>query len=69
MAAGQNVDSLDSAFYQAADSFFPAQAGVALTYDDLTLSTLYSETLPRNTSLDTKLTDGLRLHHISSTFH
>ena len=62
MAEGQNVDSLDSAFYQESDSFFPAQAGVALTYDDLTLSTLYSETLPRNTSLDTKLTNGLRLH-------
>ncbi|MED5380975.1 MAG: IMP dehydrogenase [Verrucomicrobiota bacterium] len=62
MAAEQNADSLDSAFYQTAATFFPAQAGVALTYDDLTLSTLYSEILPRNASLDTELAGGLRLH-------
>ena len=55
MAAEQNAGPLDSAFYQPADIFFPAQAGLALTYDDLTLSTLYSEILPRNASLDTEL--------------
>ena len=62
MAAEQNAGPLDSAFYQPADTFFSAQAGVALTYDDLTLSTLYSEILPRNASLDTELAGGLRLH-------
>ncbi len=62
MAAEQNAGSLDSAFYQPADAFFPAQAGLALTYDDLTLSTLYSENLPRDTSLDTELAGGLCLH-------
>ena len=62
MAAGQNASTLDSAFYQPADTFFPAQAGVALTYDDLTLSTLYSEILPANASLDTELAGGLCLH-------
>ncbi len=62
MAAEQNAGSFDSAFYQPADAFFPAQAGLALTYDDLTLSTLYSETLPRDTSLDTELAGGLCLH-------
>jgi IMP dehydrogenase len=62
MAAEQSAGPLDSAFYQPADTFFPAQAGLALTYDDLTLSTLYSEILPRNASLDTELADGLCLH-------
>ncbi|MEE2948090.1 MAG: IMP dehydrogenase [Verrucomicrobiota bacterium] len=62
MAAGQNAGTLDSAFFQAADTFFPAQAGVALTYDDLTLSTLYSEILPADASLDTELAGGLCLH-------
>ena len=62
MAAEQNAGLLDSAFYQTAATFFPAQAGVALTYDDLTLSTLYSEILPRNASRDTELEGGLRLH-------
>ncbi len=62
MAAEQNAQSLDSAFYQSADTFFSSQAGTALTYDDLTLATLYSEILPRNASLDTELADGLTLH-------
>ena len=62
MAAEQNAGSIDSAFYQPADTFFPSQAGLALTYDDLTLSTFYSEILPRNASLDTELAGGLRLH-------
>ena len=62
MAAEQNAGSIDSAFYQPADTFFPGQAGLALTYDDLTLSTFYSEILPRNASLDTELAGGLRLH-------
>ena len=62
MAAEQNSGSIDSAFYQPADTFFPSQAGMALTYDALTLSTFYSEILPRNTSLDTELAGGLRLH-------
>ncbi len=40
--------TLDDQFYQPADDFFPAHAGVALTYDDVTLATLYSEILPRD---------------------
>ena len=39
---------IDGAFYQPADTFFPAQQGVALTYDDVTLATQYSEILPRD---------------------
>ena len=62
MAATRSSESLDSQFFQSADEFFPAQARTALTYDDLTLATLYSEVLPRETHLDTQLADALHLH-------
>jgi IMP dehydrogenase len=62
MAAKQDFGVIDSQFYQSADAFFAAQARTALTYDDITLATLYSEILPRNTQLDIALTDSLRLN-------
>jgi len=61
MAATRN-SQLDDTFYQAADSFFPANQKIGLTFDDITLATLYSEILPRNTQLDTVLADGLQLN-------
>src|ERR1039457_7529484 len=61
MAATRN-STFDDPFYQPADGFFPANSKVGLTYDDITLATLYSETLPRNTQLDTTLAEGLSLH-------
>ncbi|HSH15775.1 MAG TPA: IMP dehydrogenase, partial [Verrucomicrobiae bacterium] len=54
--------SLDDQFYQPADTFFPGSHRVGLTYDDVTLATLYSEILPRDTQLDTRLAEGLHLH-------
>jgi len=51
----------DARFYQTAGDFFPAQAPTALTYDDVTLATLYSDVLPRETRLDTSLSDSLHL--------
>lgn len=54
--------SLDSQFYQPADAFFSAHTSVGLTFDDLTLATLYSEVLPRDTQLDTRLAESLRLN-------
>ena len=62
MAAKQVSANLDSQFYQPADAFFAAQARTGLTFDDLTLATLYSEVLPRETLLDTTLADGLHLN-------
>jgi len=63
MAATRNSNSSpDDAFYQAADTFFPANHQVGLTFDDITLATLYSEVLPRDTHLDTPLADGLHLN-------
>ena len=54
--------NLDSQFYQSADTFFPAHNNIGLTFDDLTLATLYSDILPRDTQLDTQLAENLRLN-------
>jgi IMP dehydrogenase len=62
MAATKEPDSLDSRFYKPADAFFPAYNNIGLTFDDITLATLYSEVLPRETQLDTTLAEGLSLN-------
>ena len=62
MAAIKEPDNLDSKFYKTADAFFPAYSSIGLTYDDVTLATLYSEVLPRDTVLETHLADGLHLN-------
>lgn len=62
MAAIKEPDNLDSKFYKPAEDFFPASSHLALTYDDVTLATLYSEILPRDTQLDTTLAEGLHLN-------
>jgi IMP dehydrogenase len=61
MAKQQPLPDLDSQFYHPADAFFPAQQGTAVTYDDVSLATLYSEVLPRDTHLETQLSEALRL--------
>jgi len=61
MAATRNT-SFDDPFYQPADQFFPANNKLALTFDDVTLATLFSEILPRDTQLDTQLAENLRLN-------
>src|SRR5215469_14697395 len=61
MAATRNSD-FDSPFYQPADKFFPANHGTGLTFDDITLATLYSDILPRDTQLDTQLAESLHLN-------
>jgi IMP dehydrogenase len=60
--AATRTCNLDDTFYQTADAFFSANSRVGLTYDDITLATLYSDILPRNTQLDTTLADGLQLN-------
>ena len=62
MAASKDTDNLDSRFYKPADTFFPAYSNLGLTFDDVTLATLYSEVLPRDTQLDAHLAEGLHLH-------
>ncbi len=60
--ATRETESFDSRFYKPADAFFSAYNNIGLTFDDLTLATLYSEVLPRDTQLDTQLAEGLQLH-------
>jgi len=61
MAANSSSTSLDGTFYKPADDFFREHSGLALTYDDVTLATLYSDILPRETNLETELHERLRL--------
>jgi len=51
----------ESEFYLPAERFFAAHAPNALTYDDVSLATLYSEILPKDADLSTTLAEGLRL--------
>ncbi len=53
---------VDAEFYRPADAFFAAHRDIALTYDDVTLATEYSEILPRDTQLATTLAEGLTLN-------
>jgi len=62
MATLQHLSDLDAQFYQPADAFFTEHRQVALTYDDVSLATLYSEILPCDTQLDTTLAEGLQLN-------
>jgi IMP dehydrogenase len=59
MAATRNPDEI---FYRGADSFFNAHADIGLTFDDVTLATLYSDILPSQTQLDSRLTEALHLN-------
>src|ERR1700722_13326913 len=61
MAATRN-SGFDNPFYQPAEQFFPANNHLGLTFDDITLATLYSEILPRDTQLDTTLAENLHLN-------
>jgi IMP dehydrogenase len=62
MANLQQSSEIDGRFYKAADAFFSAHEDLALTYDDVTLATLFSEVLPRETQLDITLAAGLDLN-------
>ncbi|NJK92532.1 MAG: IMP dehydrogenase [Blastochloris sp.] len=52
----------DSDFYLPASLFFSSASREALTYDDVTLATNYSEVLPRQAKLDVNLSPSLTLH-------
>lgn len=53
---------IDEKFYKTADEFFTAFLNEGLTFDDVTLATLYSEVLPRETQLESQLCEGLTLN-------
>ncbi|MBL9212273.1 MAG: IMP dehydrogenase [Opitutaceae bacterium] len=51
----------DAEFYLPADAFFRANIPTALTFDDVSLATLYSDILPKDADTSTALSDSLRL--------
>jgi len=51
----------DAEFYLPADRFFAVNQPNALTYDDVSLATLYSDILPKDADLATKLSESLSL--------
>ena len=51
---------VDDAFYKPADSFFKGSSS-ALTYDDVTLATLFTDVLPKDTDPATTLAPSLHL--------
>ena len=61
MAETSTCALIDAGLYSPAETFFGGQTGTALTYDDVTLATLYSDVLPRETSLETVLAERLHL--------
>ena len=62
MVGTHEPNELDLQFFQGADDFFLAHSRQALTYDDVSLATLYSEILPRDTQLSTHLAEGVELN-------
>src|SRR3954462_5861667 len=51
----------DGEFYLPADAFFRANLPTALTFDDVSLATLYSEILPKDADTSTSISDSVRL--------
>ncbi len=51
----------DAEFYLPAEEFFRANLPTALTFDDVSLATLYSEILPKDADTSTVLSEALRL--------
>lgn len=58
----KNTGLIDNNYYLDADRFFSQTASHALTYDDVSLATTYSEVLPRNTQTQASLSNRVQLH-------
>lgn len=59
--ATSSAFAADADFYLPAERFFPANLPVALTFDDVSLATLYSDILPKDADTSTRLSDALQL--------
>ena len=59
--AKKSTSSVDTQFYLSADQSFRASVPTALTFDDVTLATLYSEILPKEADTSTSISDSLSL--------
>lgn len=56
-----NPAAADAEFYLPAEEFFRANLPTALTFDDVSLATLYSEILPKDADTSTALSESVRL--------
>jgi len=56
-----SLSAADTEFYLPPDAFFRANLPVALTFDDVSLATLYSDILPKDAETSTSLSESLRL--------
>ncbi len=59
--ATSSASALDAEFYQPADAFFRSNLPTALTFDDVSLATLYSDVLPKDADTSTALSEALKL--------
>ncbi|HEY1764434.1 MAG TPA: IMP dehydrogenase [Opitutaceae bacterium] len=59
--AKRKSPGIDSRFYLPADEFFGLNVPTALTFDDVTLATLYSDILPKDADTSTSVSDSLSL--------
>ncbi len=59
--ATSSAFAADADFYLPAERFFSANLPVALTFDDVSLATLYSDILPKDADTGTALSEALRL--------
>jgi IMP dehydrogenase len=59
--ATSSAPGVDAEFFQPADTFFRANQPTALTFDDVSLATLYSEILPKDADTSTQLSEAVRL--------
>ncbi|RRJ95793.1 CBS domain-containing protein [Opitutaceae bacterium TAV4] len=59
--ATADTGAFDSEYYQPADAFFAANRPIGLTFDDVSLATLYSDILPKDADTSTSLSDALKL--------
>ncbi|MBM3852082.1 MAG: IMP dehydrogenase, partial [Verrucomicrobia bacterium] len=53
--------STDAEYFLPADEFFRANLPMALTFDDVSLATLYSSLLPKDADTSTSLSESVRL--------
>ena len=60
-ASSASASAADADFYLPAEKFFPANLPVALTFDDVSLATLYSDILPKDADTGTALSEALQL--------
>ena len=54
-------EKVDAQFFKRADAFFQGNHSIGLTFDDVTLATDFSSVLPKDTQLDTSISEQVRL--------